>query len=60
MLESLKVQVVTIWFCRRHPDTPTLMSFNLFLGWTIAGWLVSLAWALRPIPQRVPMLAPTR
>jgi len=46
--------------CRRHPDTPALMSFNLFLGWTIAGWLVSLVWSLRPIPRPVPMLAPTR
>ena len=46
--------------CRRHPDTPGLMSFNLFLGWTIAGWLVSLVWALRPIRRPVPMLAATR
>src|SRR5258706_12348133 len=46
--------------CRRHPDTPGLMSFNLFLGWTIAGWLVSLLWALRPIPRTTPMLAPSR
>ena len=46
--------------CRRHPDTPGLMSFNLFLGWTIAGWLVSLVWALRPTPRPVPILAPTR
>ena len=46
--------------CRRHPDTPALMSFNLFLGWTIAGWLVSLVWALRPIRRPVPMLAPSR
>jgi len=46
--------------CRRHPDTPGLMSFNLFLGWTIAGWLVSLVWALRPIPRPAPMLAASR
>ena len=46
--------------CRRHPDTPALMSFNLFLGWTIAGWLVSLVWALRPIPRPAPMLAAGR
>ena len=41
--------------CRRHPDTPSLMSFNLFLGWTVAGWLVSLFWSLRPIRRPVPV-----
>jgi hypothetical protein len=41
--------------CRRHPDTPSLMTFNLLLGWTIAGWLVSLGWALRRIPRPLPL-----
>jgi hypothetical protein len=41
--------------CRRHPDTPSIMSFNLVLGWTVAGWIVSLIWALRPIRRLVPM-----
>src|SRR5713226_824581 len=41
--------------CRRHPDTPAIMSVNLFLGWTMAGWIVSLVWALRPIRRLVPV-----
>src|ERR1043165_2992294 len=45
---------------RRHPGPPSLMCFTLFLGGSIAGGLVSLVWALRPIPRPVPMLAPTR
>ena len=50
MLESLKVQVVTIWFCRRHPDMP----------WTakLLGALV-VAYAFSPIdliPDFIPVL----
>src|SRR5713226_5450825 len=39
--------------CRRHPDTPSIMTFNFVLGWTVAGWLASLIWALRPIRRLV-------
>jgi uncharacterized membrane protein YkvA (DUF1232 family) len=50
VLESLKLQVVTIWFCRRHPDTP----------WT-AKLLAALvvAYAFSPIdliPDFIPVL----
>jgi hypothetical protein len=41
--------------CRRHPDTPSLMTFNLLLGWTVAGWLVSLGWAVLPVARPVPV-----
>lgn len=27
--------------------TLTIMSLNMFAGWTIAGWLVALVWAMR-------------
>ena len=46
--------------CRRHPDTPAIMTFNLFFGWTMAGWLVSLLWAVRPVRRLVPVTIAAR
>jgi hypothetical protein len=31
---------------------------NLFLGWTVIGWIVALVWALRSEPKYVYMYAP--
>ncbi len=33
---------------------------NLFLGWTVIGWIVALVWALRSEPKIVYMYAPQR
>jgi|SRR5208282_1861885 len=37
---------------RRHHNAGAIVALNLFLGWTLVGWVVSLVWALtnRPIP----------
>jgi hypothetical protein len=32
---------------RRHPEFNSIFIMNLFFGWTIAGWVVALFWALR-------------
>jgi hypothetical protein len=31
---------------RGRPNTPALLVVNLFLGWTLLGWVLCLAWAL--------------
>jgi Superinfection immunity protein len=31
----------------RHPNYHSIFVMNLFFGWTIAGWIVALFWALR-------------
>jgi|UPI00085980E9 hypothetical protein len=33
---------------RAHPRRGHILLLNLLLGWTIAGWVAALLWALRP------------
>ena len=35
---------------RRVPNTGSIIVINLFLGWTVVGWVVALAMASRSIP----------
>jgi len=37
----------------RKPQRGSVMAINLFLGWTLVGWVVALAWAAKdqPPPQ---------
>lgn len=38
---------------RRHPSILPISLVDLFLGWTVVGWIVSLVWAVRkPEPVR--------
>jgi hypothetical protein len=30
---------------RRHHNAPAIFVFNLFLGWTVLGWILALVWA---------------
>ena len=30
---------------REHPSRAGIIILNIFLGWTLVGWVVSLAWA---------------
>lgn len=34
---------------RRHPDLFNLVLINALLGWTLIGWVIALARALRPV-----------
>jgi len=47
---------------RRHPYAGAIFVVNLFLGWTLLGWVVSLAWAVfpiqRPARQQAALVAP--
>lgn len=40
LLPSLIVQI------NKHKHTLAIQSINIFLGWTIVGWLIALAWAV--------------
>lgn len=35
---------------RKNPSTNSITLVNLFLGWTVLGWLAALIWALAPPP----------
>ncbi|WP_375123599.1 superinfection immunity protein [Pseudomonas sp. LW8] len=36
-------------FSRKHPDRWPIFMLDLFLGWTIVGWVVSLVWSVSQI-----------
>lgn len=36
----------------RHPRLSAIATVNLFLGWTVIGWIVALGWAIGPAPPR--------
>ncbi len=35
-----------ISIARRHPNGTPIFIVNLFFGWTIAGWLIAMSWAI--------------
>jgi hypothetical protein len=40
-------------FARNKRDTAAILLLNLFLGWTMIGWVVALVWAVK---TDVPMM----
>jgi Superinfection immunity protein len=40
-----------IAMARSHPATVPLFLLNLFLGWTLLGWVAALVWSAMPIKQ---------
>jgi hypothetical protein len=43
-----------IGFARHIPDTGTLLTVNILLGWTLVGWAAALAMALRSVRPAPP------
>lgn len=37
---------------RKHPKLLAIFLINLFLSWTVVGWIGALVWSLLPISQR--------
>ncbi len=37
---------------RRVPNVGSIIVINVFLGWTVIGWVVALAMAARSVPKR--------
>jgi Superinfection immunity protein len=46
---ALYLLPMLIGLARRIPDIGPLVAVNVLLGWTLAGWAVALAMALRPV-----------
>ncbi|MGH0035328.1 MAG: superinfection immunity protein [Myxococcota bacterium] len=42
---------IMIAFSRRHPNRVPILIVSIFLGWTLIGWVVALAWSLTAIPE---------
>jgi hypothetical protein len=42
---------IMIALIRRHPNTGPITIIALFLGWTVVGWIVALAWSLSAIDR---------
>jgi hypothetical protein len=36
-------------FLRKHHNRSAIVVFNLFLGWTFIGWVISLTWAMTKV-----------
>lgn len=36
---------------RGHPNAAAIFALNLFLGWTLLGWVAALVWGLTAIPK---------
>lgn len=49
----------TIAIIRRRTNTMAIFVLNLFLGWTLVGWVVALVWSVatdipKPAVQQIP------
>ena len=40
---------------RKHPNFNSILLLNLFLGWTLIGWVVSIAWSVSSIAPIEPI-----
>lgn len=38
-------------FCRRRVNKGAILCLNLFLGWSLIGWVVALIWAVKEPEQ---------
>lgn len=38
---------------RKHPARASIFLLNLFLGWTLLGWVIALSWSASPKKQEV-------
>ena len=42
---------------RKHPNSTAIMALDIFLGWTVLGWVVALVWALTAVTPKAPVQA---
>jgi uncharacterized membrane protein YqaE (UPF0057 family) len=45
MLAAVYIIPTVVALVKGHKNTAAIFIVNLFLGWTVLGWVVSLAWA---------------
>jgi hypothetical protein len=61
LIAALIFSFVPTWIAlfQRHPDARKIFLINLFLGWTVIGWIVALVIAVRgPYRQYRPVVEP--
>ncbi|MGZ3318581.1 MAG: superinfection immunity protein [Isosphaeraceae bacterium] len=51
MLVGLYFTPLIVALIRKVPNTGSVAVINVFLGWSIIGWVVSLAMASRSVPK---------
>ncbi len=39
---------------RKHHQGNSIFVINIFLGWTVLGWVIALAWAVSPVKVNEP------
>ena len=44
-----------VGYARRHPNGHAIFALNLFLGWTLLGWVFSLVWSLNNFKYKQPV-----
>lgn len=45
---------IVAWL-RQHPNRVSILLLNLFLGWTVIGWIVALVWSASSIKRVAPV-----
>lgn len=55
--------IITIYFIpslvankRQHPNENPIVMLNLFLGWTLLGWVAALIWSLTDFKKPAPVV----
>jgi len=43
---------------RKQPNLQSIAALNLFLGWTIVGWVAALIWAFKKPESSAPLVVP--
>lgn len=46
-----------IAFARGHHNRFAILALNVFLGWTLIGWVLALVWALTAVRRNPPVAA---
>ena len=53
ILAALYFAPAIVALMRRHRQSAAIIVLNVFLGWTLIGWVVALVWAVAATAQTV-------
>jgi hypothetical protein len=61
LLLFLLIGLVVLWLLpgivassREHPNAVPIWIITIFLGWTLIGWVIALAWSATAVPPKPP------
>jgi len=60
LLAGLYFTPLIVALIRKVPNIGSLAVINIFLGWSIIGWIVALAMAARSVPASAPQVFVTQ